>query len=126
MHSLRLLLKGAGDRKQDMSAIKEQIDAGSFADAWESAWRKHWERTGFTPYELPAGESPSAAEREFLMSPRTPDREHARLKRITDEFEQGFRSLRNLGPAVTVFGSARFKPDHPCYELGRDVGRRLA
>jgi len=42
------------------------------------------------------------------------------------EFEHGFRSLRNLGPAVTVFGSARFPPGHPYYELGRHVGRKLA
>jgi uncharacterized protein (TIGR00730 family) len=31
-----------------------------------------------------------------------------------------------LGPAVTVFGSARFKPGHPYYELARQVGRNLA
>ena len=42
------------------------------------------------------------------------------------EFEHGFRSLRNLGPALTVFGSARFTPGHPYYELGRQVGGRLA
>jgi uncharacterized protein (TIGR00730 family) len=106
-------------------AIREKRDAETFADEWETAWRRHWEKTGFSPYELPGSDSPSAAEREFLMSPRTSDREYARLKRITDEFELGFRSLCNLGPAVTVFGSARFKPDHPYYELGREVGRRL-
>jgi len=43
-----------------------------------------------------------------------------------DEFEHGFRNLYKLGPAVSVFGSARFKRDHPYYELGRQVGRRLA
>lgn len=34
--------------------------------------------------------------------------------------------LHFLGPCVTVFGSARFEADHPYYELGREVGARLA
>jgi predicted Rossmann-fold nucleotide-binding protein len=49
-----------------------------------------------------------------------------RLKRITSEFENGFRKLFEIGPAVTVFGSARYKEGHPYYELTRRVGRRLA
>ncbi|HEU4438900.1 MAG TPA: TIGR00730 family Rossman fold protein [Methylomirabilota bacterium] len=39
---------------------------------------------------------------------------------------RGFRALHFVGPCVTVFGSARFKADHPYYELGREVGARLA
>jgi uncharacterized protein (TIGR00730 family) len=39
---------------------------------------------------------------------------------------RGFRALHFVGPCVTVFGSARFKPDHPYYELGREVGAGLA
>ena len=31
-----------------------------------------------------------------------------------------------MGPCVTVFGSARFKDEHPYYALARDVGARLA
>jgi uncharacterized protein (TIGR00730 family) len=42
------------------------------------------------------------------------------------EFEHGFRRLHKLGPAITVFGSARFQPGHPFYELGRQVSRKLA
>jgi uncharacterized protein (TIGR00730 family) len=34
--------------------------------------------------------------------------------------------LHFVGPCVTVFGSARFRTDHPYYELGREVGARLA
>ena len=97
------------------------------AEEWERAWRKHWRKTGFTPYELNLSESDaSQRERTFLMRPRTLERERARLQRITKEFEHGFRRLHKLGPAVTVFGSARFKPGHPYYELGRQVGRKLA
>ena len=39
---------------------------------------------------------------------------------------KGFRTLHFVGPCVTVFGSARFKPDHPYYEMARAVGHGLA
>ena len=39
---------------------------------------------------------------------------------------RGFRALHFVGPFVTVFGSARFKADHPYYDLGRELGARLA
>ena len=116
-------------REEDQTArvnLARDASEKDFAAQWESAWRAHWEKTGFTPYELPVSESSAAGERDFLMQPRTLNGERSRLKRIMSEFEHGFRSLRNLGPAVTVFGSARFTPDHPYYELGRQVGRRLA
>jgi uncharacterized protein (TIGR00730 family) len=96
-------------------------------DAWEEAWQKHWKKAGFSPYELHLPDSDAAnRERNFLMQNRSPEREKARLKRITAEFERGFKRLGRLGPAVTVFGSARFRPGHPHYELARGVGRELA
>jgi uncharacterized protein (TIGR00730 family) len=96
-------------------------------DAWERAWQKHWKKAGFTSYELHLPDNEAAnRERNFLTETRTPEREKARLKRIMAEFERGFKQLHALGPAVTVFGSARFKPGHPHYELAREVGRELA
>ena len=59
------------------------------------------------------------------MQQRTPQGEAVRLKRIMEEFERGFKRLYKLGPAVTVFGSARFKEDHKYYELSRQVGAAL-
>ncbi len=44
---------------------------------------------------------------------------------IADEFLTGFRMLRGIGPAVTVFGSARTPPGHPHYELMRTTARLL-
>jgi len=119
-------LKSAEDQNHTLSVTREPTDKETFAEQWERAWRMHWEKTGFTSYELPVSDSPSTGEREFFMQPRTLDGERSRLTRIMQEFEHGFLSLHKLGPAVTVFGSARFKPDHPYYELGRQVGRRLA
>jgi uncharacterized protein (TIGR00730 family) len=48
-----------------------------------------------------------------------------RVLRIQSEFVEGFGTLAELGPAVSVFGSARTTPDHPTYELGVRVGRAL-
>jgi uncharacterized protein (TIGR00730 family) len=49
-----------------------------------------------------------------------------RALRILSEFVDGFDAMARVGPAVTVFGSARTKPDDPVYELARRIGRRLA
>ncbi|MGP7960491.1 TIGR00730 family Rossman fold protein [Sanguibacter sp. A247] len=48
-----------------------------------------------------------------------------RVMRIQSEFVEGFGALAELGPAMSVFGSARTKPGTPDYELAVDVGRRL-
>jgi TIGR00730 family protein len=49
-----------------------------------------------------------------------------RALRILSEFVEGFDALAHLGPAVTVFGSARTPRDHPLYEQARTIGRKLA
>jgi len=49
-----------------------------------------------------------------------------RVLRIQSEFVEGFGALAELGPAVSVFGSARTTPQDPAYAQGVEVGRRLA
>src|SRR5260221_12887558 len=49
-----------------------------------------------------------------------------RVLRILSEFVEGFDALNDVGPAVTVFGSARTNPDDPYYALGRSLGAALA
>ncbi len=49
-----------------------------------------------------------------------------RVMRILSEFVEGFGALAEVGPAVSVFGSARTKPDAAEYDLGVQVGRGLA
>src|SRR2546421_1460580 len=49
-----------------------------------------------------------------------------RVLRILSEFVEGFDALNEVGPAVTVFGSARAKPDDPYYAAGRALGAALA
>jgi hypothetical protein len=62
----------------------------------------------------------------FLQGPQPRRTELGRAVRIFIEFVRGFRALHFVGPCVTVFGSARFREDHPYYALGRQVGRELA
>ncbi|MBW4095346.1 MAG: TIGR00730 family Rossman fold protein [Acidobacteria bacterium] len=49
-----------------------------------------------------------------------------RVLRIQGEFVEGFGALANIGPAVSVFGSARTPPGTPAYETGVQVGQLLA
>src|SRR5262245_44518560 len=49
-----------------------------------------------------------------------------RSLRILAEFVEGFDALAQIGPAITVFGSARVKPGDPAYDLAREIGRLLA
>ena len=48
-----------------------------------------------------------------------------RVLRIQSEFVEGFGALSELGPAVSVFGSARTGPEHPAYELAEVLGTAL-
>ena len=45
-----------------------------------------------------------------------------RIHDIAAELARGFDALAGIGPAVTVFGSARTPPEHPDYALAREVG----
>ena len=69
---------------------------------------------------------PEPEERVFLEGPRSRGSELKSVLTILAEFIRGFRALHFVGPCVTVFGSARFKEDHPYYALARTVGQRLA
>lgn len=48
-----------------------------------------------------------------------------RVFRIMAEFVEGFELLADVGPAVTVFGSARVKPDSEPYQMGVAIGQAL-
>jgi hypothetical protein len=49
-----------------------------------------------------------------------------RLFRILAEFVDGFEMMADIGPAATVFGSARTGPDDPYYQQAVATGRALA
>ena len=49
-----------------------------------------------------------------------------RALRILSEFVEGFDALAAVGPAVSIFGSARVKETDPSYEKARRLAHRLA
>jgi uncharacterized protein (TIGR00730 family) len=73
-----------------------------------------------------APEPPDVNERLFLSGPRSRTKEFLSVLQIMGEFIRGFRTLHFVGPCVTVFGSARFKENHPYYALTEQVGAGLA
>nr|WP_067058513.1 TIGR00730 family Rossman fold protein [Mucilaginibacter sp. L294] len=63
---------------------------------------------------------------QFLDGP------HSRLKELKFTIQtmidliRGLRALHFVGPCITFFGSARFKDDHPYYQLTRDAAAAFA
>ena len=49
-----------------------------------------------------------------------------RIFRIMAEFVDAFETLSQVGPAVTIFGSARLAPDNPHYQRALALGKMLA
>lgn len=74
--------------------------------------------------------SAATTEDEELLE-RRPSQEFLRTDpwralRILSEFVEGFDAMAQVGPAITVFGSARTHEDNPVYELARTIGSQLA
>jgi uncharacterized protein (TIGR00730 family) len=49
-----------------------------------------------------------------------------RIFRIMSEFVDSFQTMSQVGPAVTIFGSARTKPSDPNYRAAQDIAKGLA
>ncbi|MDM8560913.1 TIGR00730 family Rossman fold protein [Candidatus Parabeggiatoa sp. HSG14] len=49
-----------------------------------------------------------------------------RVFQIMAEFVEGFEQLSNITPSVSIFGSARFAPDHPYSLLAEEIARKLS
>lgn len=67
-----------------------------------------------------------AREHVYLDGPKSRGYELSFAWRVFWQFLKGFRALHFMGPCITVFGSARFKEDHPYYTQARDFGKRIA
>lgn len=53
-------------------------------------------------------------------------RESWRMFQIMAEFVEGFEALAQIKPSVSVFGSARTRPDDRYYQMAEEVSRRLS
>ncbi len=45
--------------------------------------------------------------------------------KIMSEFVEGFEKMAKIGPCVSVFGSARTKPDNKYYKLAEEISEKL-
>ncbi|MFC5380672.1 TIGR00730 family Rossman fold protein [Aquipuribacter nitratireducens] len=97
----------------------EKDGPGERADPW---YRRG--PIGFRRSQVPE----ETTDERLLATPSRADWVHSdpwRVLRIQSEFVEGFGALAELGPAVSVFGSARTPVDSPEYATGVEVGRRL-
>ena len=82
------------------------------------------------PVALRRTQLPGSTTDQRLLDSRGPsDWVHTdpwRVLRIQAEFVEGFGALAELGPAISVFGSARTAREHPDRDLAEQVGRALA
>ncbi len=53
-------------------------------------------------------------------------RDSWKIFQIMAEFVDGFQQLADLSPSVSIFGSARFKPDNPYYKASEELARLLS
>ena len=62
---------------------------------------------------------------ESVEELETIGRDAWRIFRIMGEFVEGFEEMTKVGPAVSIFGSARVQPDHPQYQLCVETARLI-
>lgn len=62
----------------------------------------------------------------MIQTADSPVQDLWRLFRIMAEFTEGFEELASVGPAVSVFGSARTKPGDKYYKLAEQTAAELA
>ncbi|HVO84327.1 MAG TPA: TIGR00730 family Rossman fold protein [Syntrophobacteria bacterium] len=65
------------------------------------------------------------AEQQYVIDEITIS-ESWRLFRILAEFVDGFETMADVYPAVSIFGSARVPPGHPLYEKAMSIARLFA
>jgi len=94
--------RAARQRRSDRLPTIESVNGASTED----------ERLLRSPTEFPPSGSATAGEAW-------------RVFRIMGEFVEGFETLARLGPAVSIFGSARVSEGDPSWESCRDTARLL-
>ena len=63
---------------------------------------------------------------KFLDGPQSRWKEFTFTLHVLSEFIKGFRHLHFAGPCVTIFGSARFKEEHPYYQQTQKLAAEVA
>lgn len=91
----------------------------------QDAPRRRQQQRGPTPAPGKPTQDEQLLSRPHQQPPPFTETDTWRVLRIMGEFVQGFDTLAQLGPAVTMFGSARVRPGNPQYEAAVEVARLL-
>ncbi len=59
-------------------------------------------------------------------STRKLSRQSWKVFQIMAEFVEGYEKLAEIHPSVSIFGSSRFAPDHPCSKLTEEIALKLS
>ena len=131
--------EGSGAQRADRPKTDPtpESDAGQGAgtDAGSGSTSQPERRSGRIVMRHDAAErigKPKATEDEQFLErapagrPAFVDSDPWRALRILSEFVEGFDALAAVGPAVTIFGSARVPETDPVYDLARTIARKLA
>ena len=63
--------------------------------------------------------------REFQENQALKQHDSWGIFKIMSEFVTGYERLSEIGPCVSVFGSARIKPDSKYYNLATEIAQRI-
>lgn len=66
------------------------------------------------------------SERRFLAGKRNRRRDFLFSLKVMWEFLKGFNAFKNIGPCITVFGSARFDENNKWYKKTVEIGGRIS
>lgn len=72
--------------------------------------------------QQPAGRRPVVPH----VKDSTLSRESWKVFQVISEFVEGFERLVNIKPSISIFGSARTKPETPYYALAEEIGYKLS
>jgi uncharacterized protein (TIGR00730 family) len=79
------------------------------------------------------GSRPVATEEDIRIRQAFVDKDWNEIKiadswqifKVMSEFVEGFDKLAKIGPCVSIFGSARTKPDNPYYQMAEEIAAKL-
>jgi len=84
-------------------------------------------RTGTPPTNTDMDETPKSKHPGLqTIDDSMLTRESWKIFQIMAEFVEGFERLARISPSVSIFGSARFTPDHPSYALAESIAQELS
>ena len=133
-------------RKTSRTKLQEEVsNAGSGATLVQPDANENKAKNLSEARELARSENMAAREAANAEREETTSDEDSRIRRafvdkdwneikiadswqifkVMAEFVEGFDKLAKIGPCVSVFGSARTKPDNPYYKMAEEIAAKL-